>query len=124
MAYSAKQLQTSVSVVPEDVYDAMIHSYRHCLKPARWKHALKTMQGSRVVVRYEKQGRSGLFVFYKDNTRYAVVGNESAQKIKMNAQHPGHDAFAADVAANHTGNHTGKLWKIHVPTAAGQPVRG
>ena len=113
------------TVVPEDVYDAMIHSYRHCPKPARWKYPLKNAQGSKVVVRYEKQGNAGLFVFYKDNTRYAVIGDESVRSNGMdNTQHPGHEQFAEQVAANATGNHSGRNWHIRVPTRPSEPVRG
>ena len=112
------------SVVPEDVYDAMIDSYLNCPKPAKWKWALKTPTGTKLVVRYEKRGNAGIFVSYYNNIKHMIIGDESARKNGMDAQHPGHEEFAEQVAANRTGNHTSKPWKIKVPTAASEPVRG
>ncbi len=108
------------SLVPEDVFDRVLLSYQTCAKKKSWKYRLKTPDGS--VVKLQRVG--GLFVYWMANQKFAIMGEMSAQDRGLNWQHPGHEAFAAMVEENQTGNHASKPWHIRVPTKPSEPVRG
>ncbi len=109
----------SAAVVPEDVYDKMIHSYLSCPKKTNWKYHLKTPEGAKVKVQYDERR----FMFSKGSQKFMLIGDESAQTKGLNAHHPGHESFAAEVEENKTGKHKSKPWHIRVPTKPSEPVR-
>ena len=110
------------AVVLEDTYDRLFISYRNTPKKEqkKWKHGLRQIDGSVVKAYYE----GGLFKFHSKGLVYAVIGEESAQRMGLSIEHCGRDAFWDTVEQNATGNHTAKNHPIKVPTKPSEPVRG
>ena len=110
------------AVVLEDTYDRLFISYRNTPKKEqkKWKHGLRQIDGSVVKAYYE----GGLFKLHYKGLVYAVIGEESAQRMGLGFERPGRDAFLDTMEQNATGNHTAKNHPIKVPTKPSEPVRG
>ena len=118
----SKKLYDKPALVLEDTYDRLFISYRNTPKKEqkKWKHGLRAIDGSVVNVYYE----GGLFKFHYKGLVYAVIGDESAQRMGLGFEHSGRGVFWDTVEQNATGNHKPRNHPVKVPTKPSEPVRG
>ena len=127
---ATKKTEVDISYVRPEVYINMYDDVMALPDKQRrhWKHSVTNVQGVRSNVTYRENG--GFFTSIKGRlTILKPVTAEELLDIRMpagsaNVHAATRDQFMQQVEANHTGNHGPRRHAIHVPTAAGQPVRG